>query len=72
MRTILFLKDSGNYKEGDLATVQNNTAHYYIDSGVARLFNPRVTEPQNRMISDQSNNYKVKDESRKLRNSRTK
>lgn len=48
MQTIEFLQPSDEYQIGDVATVENNAAHRYIDSGKARL--KTITTYENRMI----------------------
>jgi len=48
MKQIRLLKDCEGYKAGQVALVENNTAHRLIDTGAARLAS--LNEPHDRMM----------------------
>jgi hypothetical protein len=63
MKTIKFTKKVDSYLPGDIATVENNVAHRYIDRGQAHIENDKVLDYKNEMIDTRkhSGRYKVKD-----------
>lgn len=57
MRTIIFTADIDGYTKGQIASVQNNEAHRYIDRGLAEI--AKATEYVDRMIPGRSYKGKI-------------
>ncbi len=56
MQRIKIIK-SGEYKEGDIVVVENNTAHRLIDSGQGVLYKNKMMSVDKKISSIRKGNY---------------
>lgn len=56
MQRIKIIK-SGEYKEGDIVVVENNTAHRLIDSGQGVLYKNKMMSVDKKVSSIRKGNY---------------
>jgi hypothetical protein len=56
MQTIKIIK-SGEYKEGEIVIVENNTAHRLIDSGQGVLYKNKMMSVDKKVSSIRKGNY---------------
>lgn len=58
MKQVYFLKNSEGYLAGQVALVENNTAHRLIDNGFARI--AKANETHDRMMGGKNKGSEIK------------